>query len=161
MTQTTRQSKGDAAPRRALRIGVLQDGRLVEERLITARGEVLVGSDARCTLLLPPQPGVPRAVSLFTEREGRFTLVLRDGMVAELTYAPGSPPVTLRGEAGVPRRQELSEETRGRLALGDVTLLFHLVRVAPPAARPVLPPSLHDSLIRHLDWWMVGTAAAS
>ena len=53
------------------------------------------------------------------------------------------------------------EEARGRVAFGAATLLFQTVQLAPAAPRPALPRSLQDSLVDHLDWWMVGTAAAS
>lgn len=153
-------SARDPAPRRALRVGVLQSGRLVEERLFSQVGEIRVGSDFRCDVVLPPQPGVPRAASLFGEHGGHFTLKLQPGQLAEISAAPGAPVAEVRARPDAPLRHPLDDEGRGRLAFGEVTILFQVVRVSPSRRVP-LPPALHDSLMHKLDGWMVGTAVAS
>ena len=162
MTDTTRQSKGRAratpgaacwrAAGRASRRGAPAD-----------RGGRGAGRQRRalhpCCCRRSRGCRAPSRCSPSTR--GRFTLLLREGMEAQLAFAPGSQPVTLRGEAG-------RTHAPGAPGGGEGTRLARRRDAALPcgsggaaAARPVLPPSLHDSLIRHLDWWMVGTAAAS
>jgi hypothetical protein len=96
--------EGTSRQRPALRIGVVQGGRIVEERLLWRPAEVQVGSDARCAIVLPPGRGVPRACALFVVDKGRFAVDVErvsDALEAEVPVAASgvlvSGPSSLRG----------------------------------------------------------------
>jgi hypothetical protein len=128
-----------------LRIGVVLGDRLVEERLFTGEGPVTVGQSLRCALSLPVE-GVPREHVLAAVDQGHFMLRLAAGMEAKVARKGGAievitGPAELRIEAGL----------RGRVRIGEATIL--LQEVARPAStpRPQLPAAVRGSFADRID----------
>jgi hypothetical protein len=150
--------KPTLSPARALRVGVLLGGNLVEERLFRVTPEltgITVGQSLRCTLSLPVE-GVPAVHLLFAREGDRFVLrttaamtgrLARRGELRELPPSPSTLPI----EPG----------TRGRLCLGDATLLFQELAAPPLAPRPQLPASVRGSLVERVDRRLAITMGAS
>ncbi len=125
-------------PRRFLRVGLVHGSRLIEERLLRKPGPVSAGPGSGDTFVLP---GMDRRVVLLEERGGRYALVFdatTEGRVMvggrprgldELARAGGAK--RHRGGFAVP----LETSARGRVRVGDYTLLFQFID-----APPVLPP---------------------
>ena len=55
----------------------------------------------------------------------------------------------------------LPDRSRGKVVIGDVTVLFQFVTPPPVQPRPQLPPSVRSSLMQNLDWMLVAVVAAS
>ena len=112
---------------RSLRVGVLINDQLVEERLFDGAAPVTFGQSLRCALSVPVE-GVPREHVLFTRGEdGSFVL------------------------HETARMQVKRVEKRGRLALGDATILFQEVATPPPRPRPQLPASIRGTFADRID----------
>jgi hypothetical protein len=109
---------------RSLRVGVLINDQLVEERLFA--GPITLGQSLRCDLSLPVD-GVPREHLLFTCEQGRFVLHETSRMHVQRT-----------GD-------------RGRITIGDATILFQEVATPPPAPRPQLPASIRGTIGDRID----------
>ena len=145
-----------------LRLGVVQNGRLLEERLVPAGREASVGTSARCTVVLAGD-GVGRRWRLFGRqrgRGGRRVLRLAPGMEARTAVA-GAVTTVSADPAGGTRVVALAPSTRGRIAVGDVTILFQLLVPPPAQPRPRLPASVRGSLRDRLDGWFTGIVLAS
>ncbi|HEY1552439.1 MAG TPA: AgmX/PglI C-terminal domain-containing protein [Kofleriaceae bacterium] len=98
---------------RGLRIGVVLSGQLVEERIVRA-GPVTIGTSLRCMLSLPID-GLPREHVLFDP-------------ALELHAMPGAKVKTVGN--------------RGKVELGELTILFQSIALAAPMPRPQLPAEL-------------------
>jgi hypothetical protein len=118
---------------RSLRIGIVLQGHLVEESLFT--GPVTLGQSLRCDLSVPTD-GMPWEHTLFTLDHGRFVLHLTPTMEARLTRVAG----------GV-----LERGARGRIVVGDASILFQEVATPRPAPRPKLPASIRGALADRID----------
>ena len=132
------------APRKLLRVGVIRDGKIVEERLLRRPETVTIGRGRKNTVVVAA-PGVPESFPLFEARaEGSYRFGFVEGMAGAVAVADG--PVELgalkAGPAVVSRvpglyQVELGPASRGKVRVGDVTVLFQLVD--PPPAAPALP----------------------
>ncbi len=120
---------------RCLRIGVVVGGRIVEERLLSPGGKVTVGSDATNTVVVR---AAPRKFTLIETREGGGGQIHLVGpMRGKITR--GQDVVTLADAAGATRRGKktarLGPLDRGKVKVGDTTVLFQFVRTPPTPAR--------------------------
>ena len=138
--------------RTAMRIGVIQSGRLVEERVLT-QPSVSLGRTASSSVIVPSDR-LPRPWRLFERRGGRYRMRL--GPAMEGRIASGGEVATVAAE----REVLLPERARGRVALGDLVILFQIVSL-PDGPRPQLPRSLQGSPMRDLDRPFVLLAALS
>ncbi|MBK8480848.1 MAG: AgmX/PglI C-terminal domain-containing protein [Proteobacteria bacterium] len=152
-----------------LRIGVIQAGKIVEERLVRRRGPVTIGASARNTIVVPAS-SLPRSYTLFEHSGDHYQLVFGEsmdgrvsvgGQVQSLDQLRQGGSAQTKGKAL--HRLLLDESSRGKVMLGEVTLLFQFVAPPPFQPRPQLPPSVRGSILGQMDWLLawsfLGTAA--
>ena len=117
---------------RSLRIGVVIAGQLVEERVFAPTRPITLGQSLRCALSVPVE-GVPREHLLFSRDDGAFVLHVAPQMIARVGIGDRIEAVT--------EALRIAPGTRGKLVLGDLTLLFQDVEtIVRP--KPQLPASL-------------------
>jgi hypothetical protein len=135
-----------------LRVGIVHGRRIVEERVLARPGDVTIGTSPRSTFIVP-WDGVPLRWRLFEERGGRCVLHLGADMSARV--ADGADVKSFDAPAaGEPARAiPLSNKARGKVTVGDTTVLFQLLRPPPPQPRPRLPLSVRRRVLAEVDLW--------
>lgn len=152
------QQAGGTAPqstRRVLRIGVILGGKIVEERLIRDRQDVTIGQSAKNTFAVPLE-ALPRTWPLLTNRSGGYELCFSEAMDGRLS--DGSEVSTLGDLRGEKARKQgegwaiaVSDQARGKISVGDLTLLFQFVDEPSRSAPMPLPASVRGRLIDRID----------
>jgi hypothetical protein len=152
-----RQTQAPAGPRpRILRIGVLLGGKIVEERLIRERAPVTIGQSMRNTFSIPIE-GLPLEFTLFALDEGRFSLRFLPKMDGRISDGGGQvntlDALRSRGahDHGDYFQVALTETSRGKLTLGDLTILFQFVTEPPRQPKPMLPASVRGTFTDRFD----------
>lgn len=138
---------------RALRIGVLLGGQLVEEKLFSGAQPITFGQSLRCAVSVPGD-GIPHEHPLFVVDEGRLILRTTAAMTGRLAHGDSNTPLTA-GDHVVPHG------ARGRIVVGDATLLFQEIAAVPAAPRPVLPASVRGTLADRIDRRLAAIVGAS
>ncbi len=149
-----------------LRIGIIQGGRIVEERLVRKRENITIGQSAKNTFVVPSD-ALPRHWLLFEVSGNRYVAHFSDGMDARI--AVGSEIISLsqmKQSGKIQRRGQsyvlpLDERSRGKIVLGDMTILFQFVTPPPPQPRPQLPASVRGSITSSVDWFFTTIAGIS
>ncbi len=129
---------------KVLRIGIIQDKKLIEERIVNAGASVTIGADEGCTLVVPEAKLSLESFPLFVYQDGQYRLQFNKEVKGKITSE--SNPVSLdkaRKDRSTPKEGDfwyvpLTEEDRGKLAMGGVTLLFQFVPEPPVAAATAL-----------------------
>src|SRR4051794_14092326 len=112
-----------------LRIGIVQNGKIVEERLVRKRADVTIGQSARNTFVVPASSALPRSFTLFPLDGNGFGLNFSDGMDGRIAFDQSTAPQTLaqlRGKAqkrGEFHYMPLPDKSRGKVVIGDLTVL--------------------------------------
>ncbi len=140
---------------RSLRIGLILGGKIVEERVIRKREPISFGQSVKNTFSVPAE-GLPRTWRLFAVHEGSYFLNFGQGMDGRIS--DGGQVWTLeqlkqqgaqqRGDGWVVR---LSDNARGKVVVGEMTLLFQFVSAPPLQPRPHLPASVRGSITDRID----------
>jgi TonB family protein len=146
-----------AAKVRILRIGIVQGGRIVEERLIRSRQNISIGWSNKATFSVPSE-ALTKEWMLFEISPKGYVARFADAMDARI--AVGNEVISLAQlkQAGRIRRQGtawllmLDERSRGKITVGDLTILFQFVTPPPPQPRPRLPASVRGTWTTGLDW---------
>lgn len=150
----TPHSAAASGRRRILRIGVLLGGKIIEERLIRERTDVTIGQSSK-NLFSIPLEGLPRQWTLFQITGNQYALNFTKTMDGRLS--DGDRVQTLdvvrsstqaKGDHWV---LPLSERSRGKISIGELTLLFQFVTEPPRQPKPMLPHSVRGSLSERLD----------
>lgn len=149
---------------RALRIGVVLSGTLVAEHVVPGGTAFTIGQSIRNLVPLPVS-GLPRRWQLLELVERGVLLRLGPGMDARVSAGGelwGRAELDARG---APTRRAtlvtLPAGSHGKVALGEVTVLFQEQRAAPPAPVPALPRAVRGTLAERVDRRLAMFAAAS
>lgn len=132
-----------------LRVAIVRGGRIVDERTFRS-GTVSVGPSERSTFVVVGI--VARTAFRHGERGWAVVgspasrgLVAAGGVTRDLSAIDGDLP--------------LGDDARGKLVLGDATLLFQIAKAPPAAVRPQLPAGVLRGPAQ--DWTMTVLAAMS
>jgi hypothetical protein len=163
MTAVMRAMAVQSGPK-VLRIGLVQGGRVIEERIIKQRTTVTVGSNERAMFVVPTQ-AVPPTFKLFELLGPDYYLNFLDGMTGRVALASGiTDLVALKGQArkvAGAYQVKLTEEARGKVVIGDTTFLFQFVAPPPVQPRPQLPLAVKGGIASQIDWSLTIVAAFS
>ncbi len=131
--------------KKILRIGIVQNGRIVEEKLLRQRGDVSIGRGADNTFLIPSKD-LPRSFKIFEETRSGYLLNFVKGMDARLAMDGKILTLSQILERGEHVRKgtdyyklDLAHSSRGKLVIGEITVLFHFVVPPPEMPKPQLP----------------------
>jgi TonB family protein len=147
-----------------LRIGVIQGGKIIEERLLKRRESVTIGAGPKNTIVVPAG-GLPDTFQLFEVRGQQYSLGFSEQMDGKVslsdTAAVDFDTLKQSGQArskpGGLYSVPLPETARGKVQLGEVTVLFQYVTPPPEPPRPVLPVSARGGFFGSLDKLFFGT----
>jgi TonB family protein len=147
-----------AGSAKILRLGVIHGGKIVEERLLRKRQPVVVGESTKNTIVLPPSAGVGASFRLFDVDTDGYQLAFTDAMEGRISVDDDVQDfASLRANGAAKKRNDhyvlaLADKSRGKVVLGDVTLLFQFVTPPPEAPRTSLSPELRHTLLYGMDW---------
>lgn len=152
---TARRPAAPAAPAapKVLRIGVIQGGKIVEERIIRRRETVTVGPSEKAHFVFAA-PDLPSSrFELFETRGEEYTLnftesmsgrISLEGTVAELAELRKSGRARAKGRVF---QLVLNDQVRGKISMGESTILFQFVAPPPMQPRPQLPAAVRGNLL--------------
>lgn len=144
---------------KVLRIGIVQNGRIIEERIIRKHENVFVGPSEKNQFVLP-QDDVQTAKYCLFETKGvntpyilNFSLnmagkVSIKNKLYELKDTVRLRSVRKRGDA---YQLLLNNESRGKIVLGNTTILFQFVAPPPIQPRPQLPAAVRGNVFQGLE----------
>lgn len=128
-------------PSHHLRVALIQAGRIVEDRTFPpSKGNITVGSAEDCTFLVP-LADVPTRATVFEQNKHGVTLHFRRDADGRVSLGDGDCSFEALAATAVPKGEgftvPLTTKARGRIAIGEVSLLFQFVE---PTARPAPTP---------------------
>lgn len=149
---------------KVLRVGVVREGRVIEERIIKDRTHVTVGGHDKNTFVVFGAE-LPPSFRLFEVLDEDYCLNFDESMQGRLALPGGACDLqALRsrqvGSGHGTYQVRLSEESRGKITVGDTTFLFQFVAPPPEQPRPQLPVSVTRGATA-VDWTTTVIAAFS
>lgn len=153
--------------RKVLRIGIIQGGRIIEERIIRAGEAVTIGDSNKNTFVLP-SAGLPNRFSMFVPKGNQYLLAFTPDMDGKLSMDGG----VVMGFDGIREKSvkqkdgsyqfPLTEQIRGKITIAGTTILFQFVP-APAAAAKAAPGDATTSIFKQMDstyWGIFALSAA-
>lgn len=154
-------NKGQQQVAKVLRIGVVQGRKVIHEQLIKPGEGVTVGESPKNTVVFE-HPGLPKRLALFEHKGGKYFLSFNAamaGMVAadgdaisldDLKTRPGA------SEKGGIWRVPIESGYRGKITVGDITVLFQFVAAPPEPAKQVSSKDFRPKIFDQDDYAFVG-----
>lgn len=142
---------------KVLRIGVIQAGKIIEERIVRKRETVTIGGSERNHFVIGA-PGLAARFELFQLVGNDYILNFTDQMTGRVGLPAGVQSLEQLRTSGAARNAgahfqvKLTDNSRGKVVIGDVTLLFQFVTPPPVQPRPQLPAAARGGFAKSIDW---------
>jgi hypothetical protein len=141
-------------PPKHLEIGIIRDGKLIQDRQIKPGEPVTIGGGPKSTFVLP-QTKLPAEFMLFAPNADGYTLRFTEQMSGRVQS--GNTPVALKKLAQDPSVQrtdgvwslQLTEADRGQITIDNVKILFKFVSPSQPSGGPA--PDFRPRLLEEDD----------
>ena len=154
--------------RKVLRVCVVHRGRVIEEKRFAPREALSLGQAARNTFSIS-DPGLPVSHTLVADKAGAYELVVTEAMKGQISIDGTANPLdmqTLKAQGLLKRKGgqyilPLNERHRGKIVLGEITVIFQFVVPPPKPPAPRLPPAAKGTISQQMDWAFTGILAAS
>ncbi len=161
-----REQSNAAGPQviRVLRIGILQNGKIIHERLIKPGQNVTIGESEKNTFVFKSHR-LPKRHMLFKAKGDQLALCFTDemsGMIAlpggvvALKEARANGAAEVRGDSYI---IPLNSKSRGKVVIGETTVLFQYVAAPPESARLVARQNFRPVLLEEDDPVFLGFLA--
>jgi hypothetical protein len=127
--------------KKVLRIGIILDGKIVQERIFGAGDSVTIGESSKSTFVIPKTSLRQAEFPLFIAHPKGYVLQFNEAMQGKVSTNGAVVPLSrLRADPNVTNkaglwRITLAEQDRGKLVVDNVTILFQFV--PPPPAQAV------------------------
>ena len=145
-----------AAPtQRILRVGVIQNGQVVEERIFRSRETVTAGQGLKNSFVVASS-AFPASLTLFEVKGAKYQLRVTSAMQGRVALADGMLDLAAVATSGKGQKSgdawvvEIPDSSRGKVSLGDTTLLFQFVAPPPLKVLPQLPANMRGNLLTFL-----------
>lgn len=138
---------------KVLRIGILQDGKIVQEQRMSPGETVTIGGSSKATFTYDIE-GLPKRFPLFVCKQGQYSLRFLKSMSGKVAFEKGIASLgkliehkkaEKRGDAWV---IGIKDKNRGKITIGNITVLFQFVTAPPEPLHPGTPldfrPKLFD-----------------
>jgi hypothetical protein len=141
---------------RVLRIGVIRGGKLAEEHKIRPGKGVTVGDGPKSTIAIE---GVPKRFTLFQPKGDGYQLAFTGGMSGKLAVDGEIKSLKeLSAQSGEEVHYiHLVYPNRGKIVIGDVTILFQFVPAPVESVRKVTRQDFRPRLLDEDDPVFIGT----
>jgi outer membrane biosynthesis protein TonB len=153
---------------KVLKVAVTQGKKILEQKLITERGPVTVGTSAASTLKVQGSD-LPKSFTLFEVQNGKYCLNFTEQMTGKVNVGGGQLDFeTARQQTGVRKRGNeyqmvLSEAAKGAIDFGaGIRILFQFVDPPAVAEPPQLADTTYTPPLQRLDrvFWVTLTVSA-
>ncbi|MDJ0761776.1 MAG: AgmX/PglI C-terminal domain-containing protein [Myxococcota bacterium] len=145
---------------KVLRIGIIQSGKIVEERIIRNRDTVSIGQSEKNTFVIVSSD-LPSRFDIFEiKSSGDYTLHFTDPMTGRVAVQGEVKELTELRTSGIAKKKgktyqlELNEQSRGKIIVGDSTILFQFVAPPPIQPRPQLPAAARGGPFKNIEWFI-------
>jgi hypothetical protein len=141
---------------KVLRIGILQDGKIVQEKRIGEGNTVTVGASPKATFSYA-LPKVPRKFPLFVAKGDKYFLRFLPSMAGKIATKDGVQALDALGKSGAAKRKgdvyvlPLTEKNRGKISIDNVTVLFQFVPAPPEPLTPTYKTDFRPKLFTEDD----------
>jgi TonB family protein len=139
-----------------LRVGVIQGGKIIEERHIRRPDSVSVGQDSKNTFVIPAS-NLPPSFPVFDFRGTHYYLIFTDRMDGRVRIGDRDLDFAALRSQGLAQKRgpvyavQLNDTAKGKVSIGEITLLFQFVPPPPTPTRMALPAEYRGTLWSSLD----------
>lgn len=160
-------SSANTQAQKVLRIGLFQNNRIIEERMLRQPGLVSVGQQLKGNTFVVPASDLPQTMVLFEPKGSGYVLRITPQMTGRVRIGDSIATIQDLIQSGRAKKVgadyaiEIGQDSQGRVVVGEATFLFQFVMPPPVRPRPVLPASMKGGWMGDVGPMLLGALGVS
>ena len=140
-----------------LRIGIIRGGKMAEDKLMRDQGPVTIGTDQKNTFVVPIS-NLPKRYTLFEFKGANYQLSFTDKMQGKVQHNSSMVGFDeLKKQKKIKKSGDkfilpLTKESKGKIIVGEISVLFQFVEPPPEPAKPQIPALAKGGWIKSINW---------
>ena len=155
-----------AAGLKLLRVALIQGSKITEDRTLKRRGPVSLGQNATNTIVVPVS-NLPPSFTLFEAVNDQYSIIFTKEMDGKVSVNGQELSLQDAISRGLAKQRKdvyvlpLTDASKGRVSLGEVSLLFQFVAPPPEPPKAELPSEVRGGILKQIDQFFFMILAAS
>lgn len=151
----------NATSTKILRACVVQGGRVIDEQRLDRRIPLTIGHAPKNTFVVP-DGDFPKSHELFSVENGTYELVLSEDMRGKLSIDNNAVDFSALKSQGMLKKKgdfytlPLNDNHRGKVLIGDLTVIFQFVAPPPEPPKIELADAVKGAFWKTVDWNYIG-----
>jgi hypothetical protein len=152
----TNPAQTSSQPAKVIKIGLIQDGKLLSENVFRDKAEITIGSDPSNTISIK-EPSLPRQHKLITQAKNGYDLNYLPEMDGRVSLKSGLHDMRKLKESGLGQSRgkyssvNIGDLGKGKISIGKTTILFQVLSSVEAEPLKKMPKEYRGPLFSRLD----------
>ncbi|MCX7945296.1 MAG: TonB family protein [Deltaproteobacteria bacterium] len=142
---------------KVLRIGIILNGKIINEKIIYNPVDITIGTDKKCTFCISESQKLPKEITVFTVKNKQYNLVFTDKLSGQVIVKNAEFNLqSLKAQTTCQKKGNnyyypLDIDSKGRIDIEDVIVLFQFIPPPPEPPKPQIPEIAKGYWLKKMD----------
>lgn len=142
---------------KVLRIGVILNGKIISENIIKEPVDITIGTDKKCTFCISESHKLPKELKVFAVRNRQYHLIFTDRQSGQIIVKNAEFNLQSVKAQNICKKKgneyyyPLDMDSKGRLDIEDVIVLFQFIPPPPEPPKPQIPEIAKGYWLKKMD----------
>ncbi len=142
---------------KVLRIGIILNGKIISEKIINNPVDITIGTDKKCTFCITESQKLPKELVIFSAKNRQYSLVFNDRQNGQVIVKNAEfnlqsiKSQSICQKKGNSYYYPLDIDSKGRIDVEDVIVLFQFIPPPPEPPKPQIPEIAKGYWLKKMD----------
>lgn len=142
---------------KVLRIGIIYNGKIINEKIIQNPTNITIGTDKKCTFCIIESQKLPKELTIFSVKNKQYHLVFSDKQTGQIIVKNAEFNLqSIKAQSTCQKKGNnyyypLDFDSKGRIDIEDVIVLFQFIPPPPEPPKPQIPEIAKGYWLKKMD----------
>ena len=142
---------------KVLRVGIILNGKIISEKIIQNPVDITIGTDKKCTFCITETQRLPKEITVFSVKNKQYNLVFNDKQTGQVIVKNAEFNLqSIKAQSTCQKKGNnyyypLDIDSKGRIDIEDVILLFQFITPPPEPPKPQIPEIAKGYWLKKMD----------
>jgi len=142
---------------KVLRVGIILNGKIISEKIIQNPADITIGTDKKCTFCITETQRLPKEITVFSVKNKQYNLVFNDKQTGQVIVKNAEFNLqSIKAQSTCQKKGNnyyypLDIDSKGRIDIEDVILLFQFITPPPEPPKPQIPEIAKGYWLKKMD----------
>lgn len=142
---------------KVLRVGIIFNGKIINEKILYNPVDITIGTDKKCTFCITESQKLPKELTIFSVKNKQYHLVFSDKQSGQVIVKNAEFNLqSIKAQSTCQKKGNyyyypLDMDSKGRIDVEDVIVLFQFIPPPPEPPKPQIPEIAKGYWLKKMD----------